>query len=174
MNTLCHLLCVCVCMFLSPHFHPEPPLFSVQSSVSSSVLLIKTVVCSSTWVACLYSLSCSLPQLFGWRFLRNTLSSHALRFWNRPAVPFDVGWVSGGFIQVWRPVLPLLSLWCCVHPQPGAGAPSESPVFRPWRWIEGLLMELDCGALWFLPSYTQKQRYTADQGVYLLQRRGVD
>lgn len=53
---------VCVC--LAPRsLLPPPPPSPVQASVTSSLLLMQTVICSSTWVACLYSQSYSLPQL---------------------------------------------------------------------------------------------------------------
>lgn len=90
-----------------------------------------------------------LPQLSWSSFFKNffillhSLSSRALRFSNRPAMPFDVG--RRGFIQVWRPVLPPPSLWCCVHPQPGAGASSESPVFRAPEMNRG---PVDGARLW--------------------------
>lgn len=139
------LFCLlCVSLHISP---PPPPPPSAQGSVPSSLLLMKTVVCSSTWVACLYSQSSHNspgPLFFNFFFiLLHSLSSRALRFSNRPAMPFDVG--RRGFIQVWRPVLPPPSLWCCVHPQPGAGASSESPVFRAPEMNRG---PVDGARLW--------------------------
>lgn len=67
---------------------------SVQGSVSSLLSLIKTVICSSTWVTCLYSQSRCLAKLFGYCFFFFfflLLSSPTLRFSNRPVLLFDVG-----------------------------------------------------------------------------------
>lgn len=120
---------------------------------------MKTVVCSSTWVACLYRMSYSLfhlnPQLSCSQIFKQAI-------WCGPLE------VAARFIQVWRPVVLPPSLWCCFHLQPGAGAPSESPVFWPRRWMGSLLAELVCRALWFLHSYTQRQGSASGQGVYLL------
>lgn len=77
-----------------------------------------------------------------------------------------------GLFRCVRAVVVPPSRWCCFHLQPGAGAPSESPVFWPRSWMGSLLAELVCGALWFLHSYTQRQRHASSQGVYLLQRKG--
>lgn len=50
------LFCLlCVSLHISPPTPPPPS--PAQGSVPSSLLLMKTVVCSSTWVACLYSQS---------------------------------------------------------------------------------------------------------------------
>lgn len=125
--------------------------YTHQGSVSSSLLLMKTGVCSSTWVACLYRQCCSLPQLCGCRlfyfilfFSQHSVSSRALRFWNRPGHAIWCGLGVGGFIQVFWPVLLLLSLWCCVRParcwssirEPSVPAleMNRRPVNGAWLW----------------------------------------
>lgn len=111
---------------------PDPS--PVWGSVSSSLLLMKTVVFSNTWVTCFLSQSCSIPHLF-FALLTQVLS--------RPAVPLM--WAEGGgLFRCGNRCCCHSASDVCVHLQPGAGAPSESPVFRAWRWIEGLLTELGC------------------------------
>lgn len=155
----------CVCF--APH---SPPFSAVQGSVSSSDLLMKIGICNSTWAGLFVQPKLALFFFFlllafhgssGPLSLLKPLCSRGLRFSNRPAMLFDVGW--RGFIQVWRvwrPVLPPPSLWCYVHPQPGALALSESPVFQTPTWIEGPLMELIGGAVRFLLSLH------AEAGIY--------